>query len=438
MTVTGPPRTLFNGSAKKLGSTASRAGMTHKRRDYLLDGRNYLALTAIEERSRASTGWWQRTDPFWEDTLFDACLGWACNPGIGRVWRSSAPFPVEDDTPADDPKPNKADISKVDSETLELMRRAVGMLSLAGIMSVEQVAAMLGVEPQQAASRLFEPLSWAGITEGAWFHPSGAPYPRVLLWRVRREQSYDRFVREALRDGTAPRWWCGTDPWAAVVSRSHVRHQVLAVEFVLRALEHPDNRSWVGWLPEGCCLPEHFVAPDNPAHQTSFNVRADGCLIRADGLRVFLEVQTSTSVEEIEEKILRWSELFTAGGAPGSVVLFVAAPRAPKIAIAAKTLQRCLTERVSDSLADRFFGCLWADLFPDHGQISELAHGLRVIRGASGGIDDEELIETQNPDTDTTLPSRLTELAPTPVWLTPVNGSRPKPQVPSQEMAAVA
>ncbi|MYA40516.1 MAG: hypothetical protein F4Z31_01805 [Gemmatimonadetes bacterium] len=365
-------------------------------------------------------GWWQRADPYWEESLFDAALEWSCrpSPGGGGFIRSSAPFPVADNRPARDARDRDAEAADIDEEDLiELRRRAVGTLALAGVMSVEQSAALAGVGSLDGYRLLFEPLSAAGITEGSWHHASAAPHPRVLLWRIRKAAPYDRFVRASLIDGDTHRWWCGADPWSGQVSRGHVRHQVLAVELALRALETDTAGRWAGWLPEGVCLPEQFCPPGHPARNGGHRVRADGCLVRVDGAPVWLEVQTGTSQAEADDKVRRWSELMHAGDGLAGLVLFVVAPRHPKTSLATTVVKRAITETAPESLKDRFWVCVWDDLSPDHCQLSHWASPLRAARLTDSGWEPSTIAEAPVAGADASLPSRMAGLGPVPAWL---------------------
>ena len=416
----GPPGRLAAPAELPRRSKTSRAGLRHSRRDWLV-GTGRLETESIPERSAGPVGWWQRADPYWEESLFDAALEWSCRPSPGGTAfiRASAPFPAGDNQPANDARDSDAGAADTDEmDLIELRRRAVGTLALAGVMSVEQSAALAGVKELDGRQLLFEPLSAAGITEGSWYHPSAQPHPRVLLWRVRRAPPYDRFVRASLIDGDTHRWWCGADPWSGKVSRAHVRHQVLAVELALRAMETDTTGLWAGWMPEGVCLPEQFCPPEHPARGGGYRVRADGCLVRSDGAKVWLEVQTGTSQAEAADKVRRWSDLMIAGGGMDGLVLFVVAPRPHKTSLATTVVKRAIAETAPESLKDRFWVCVWDDLSPDHCQLSHWAAPLRAARLVGGGWEPSTIAEAPVPDADASLPLRIAELGPVPAWLT--------------------
>lgn len=389
--------------------TSSRAGVSYARADHLL-GRGRLRAESIEEASPAGMGWWERPDPYWETDVFDAALPFSGSPATPKspVWERSAMFPEPD--PSALPADERTNLAAVPAAAAALCADAVGRLALAGVMSMEQSAAMAGIGAKQAWASMVRPLCSAGICEASWFHPSAAPYPRVLLWRIRRGKSYTEFARRALAEGTAAKLFAGTDPWASVVSRKHYRHQVLAAETALTAMEAAGRSgTWAAWLPEGACTPDSVVPGSGDSHR----VRADGALIRADGAAMFLEVQTASGQRSVEEKIERWAPVLRS--APGAVV-FVLAAQPALLAPAAAAARRAVEAAVPDDLAGRVFLHVYADSVIDHCQLSGTAAAIRVAsRHPRRGWETGLLAEAEM-DTDRGLAERAAQAACTPRW----------------------
>lgn len=351
------------------------SGVRHVIDDHLLGGKR--EVVSAEEVSRAPIPWWRRTDPYWEVGLFDAHHPWTCSPvksirSSPRLYGEATQFgPSElDETAATET------LEELNGGALESWRRALGLVTVAGVISDEQATASLmmsrgGQLPDLAG------LAAAGAIEGSWHHTPGMPHPRLLAWRARAGTMFDRISGDLILDGSVHEYFAGVHPLIRMPGARHVRHQCLSNELALRALEASEE--WIGWIPEAACTPDRFVPPGHPARTRQHSMRSDGCLIRLDCARVFIEVQASASKPKTAEKVQRWARLFSEG-ALGGVVLFVAASPYQQSARAVATLKDAIETNAPLRARRWMLVGQWHDYSPDHCQITEDGWTLRAAR----------------------------------------------------------
>ena len=111
--------------------------------------------------------------------------------------------------------------------------------------------------------------------------------------------------------------------WSA--GGQHDRHNELAAELALRAAEHEPIEGVLGEKLSTV----HLLAGsglNKPVNRAN-NRRADGVLIRPDGLRIVLEL-TATPSKSLKEKVRTRAKLLTErpSKTSGIVIVFVAAP----------------------------------------------------------------------------------------------------------------
>lgn len=351
------------------------SGVRHILDDHLLGAPR--EVVSAPELSRAPIPWWRRTDPYWQVGLFDAHHDWACEPirsvrTSPRLYGNATQMPGRDV----DPPPEKADeiLADVDADTLELWRKALALITLAGVISDEQAVTSLAVSRESPKPDLSD-LAALGAIEGSWHHPPGMPHPRLLAWRARNGVMFDRICAGMIFDGVVHEYFGGVHPLLRMPGARHVRHQCLANELALRALEASEE--WIGWVPEAACTPERFVPPGHPARARQHSMRSDGCLLRVDCARVFIEIQASSSKPKTAEKVQRWSRLFTEG-AFGGVVLFVAASPHHAAGRAVAAIKEAIEEHAPLRARHQLLIGEWHDYSPDHAQITEDGWKLRA------------------------------------------------------------
>jgi hypothetical protein len=204
--------------------------------------------------------------------------------------------------------------------------------------------------------------------------PGGA---RGMVYRPGDTDAFDRLIAPTL---TFPEWVSVTGglPWSA--AGQYDRHNLLATELGLRAAEY---------LPVGTVLGEKYATVDllagtglgktvaNPDQR-----RADGVIVRPDGLRIAFEI-TATASKSFENKIRRWAQIINERPleTSGLVVLFVAAPHPDRSATGRNPRQEIYRRLASvlrsfpgtgeDSPAARIGVVSWDEWFPARHELSE-------------------------------------------------------------------
>ena len=302
-----------------------------------------------------------------------------------------------------------------DEDDLEFLRKAVSVLFGCGIATTGHLHSLTGADPAFIRGVLLD----SGLVEYSWHHFPGRPYPRVQMWRLRnRSDQWQQFASEcAKEEGRAAVMFPACHPLAPLgPGRAHSRHQTLAVELALRAMEIGDR--WVGWLPEAFCIPQAFCPTDHKARdRPESKMRADACLVRIDGVRVFIEVQASGN--NVAEKVRRWARLLDEGPFSG-LVLFVAAGRDLLGSVVAQAIKEAIREHASGNAAKSMLVGWWPDYSPDLGQATEAAGTLRAGRLTGDGWQAVTADEApaERADGDWHLLTALSSLASSPTWVT--------------------
>lgn len=322
------------------------------------------------------TGIAQRSDPYWDQL-------WA--PGSQGVWSTATMLRTRKELGHTvnkrlTPSPDEA-IAAL-SQPTGWNDRLAGWATLDAWRTVtaEQMAAITGC-PYYLDTRYAAVASSFGanvldigkFSHGLADRSSGSR----TLYRPSNTDSFRKSIEPML---TWPEWIhvTGGQPWSS--GGQYDRHNVLATELGLRAAEY---------LPIGTVLGEKFATVDLLAGtglgrkvDKPDNRRADGVIVREDGLRIAYEL-TATTSESFAAKVRRWAELIRDRPleTSGLVVLFIAAPhpdrsqtgRNPRGGIY-KTIARVLREfpgTDADSPAARIGAIAWEDWFPARHELSE-------------------------------------------------------------------
>jgi hypothetical protein len=257
-----------------------------------------------------------RRDPYW-DRL------WA--PGSQATWSSRPLLQQRKDT---NPSAVNSRFLMDEDEAMRLLtinqgRRerlaAWGALDSWRTVSAEQLAAITGSRLFQnsASSNVAASISLNLMDIGTYSAPgvTEAALDRNCLYRPSNSEVFDKLIAPEL---TWPEWISVTGgyPWSG--GGQYDRHNLLSTELALRAAES---------LPIGAVLGEKFSTVDLLAGsglgkkvKKPDNRRADGTIVRTDGMRIAYEL-TATASKSFENKVRRWAQRirvtkFTAGSPP--------------------------------------------------------------------------------------------------------------------------
>ncbi|MET1155080.1 hypothetical protein, partial [Arthrobacter sp.] len=192
--------------------------------------------------------------------------------------------------------------------------------------SAEQLAALTGsryfLDPSYSQIEASFALGLIDIGVFANYAAPSAGANRYSLYRPSNTDSFSKRIEPTL---TGPELLSITagQPWSG--GGQYDRHNLLATELGLRAAEY---------LPIGAVLGEQLSSADlltgsgiGQKLAKADNRRADGTLVRGDGMRIAFEL-TATASASFESKVRRWAELIAARPleTSGLTVVFVAAP----------------------------------------------------------------------------------------------------------------
>jgi len=219
---------------------------------------------------------------------------------------------------------------------------------------------------------------------------------RNTVYRPANSDAFEKIITPTL---TWPEWASvtGGQPWSS--GGQYDRHNILSTELALRAAEY---------LPIGAVLGEKFSTVDllcgtglGKKVKNPDNRRADGVIVRADGLRIAYELTASAS-KGFENKIRRWAQLITERPleTSGLTVLFIAAPHPDRSRHSSADPRHEIYRRMSqilrefpgtgpDSPAARIGIAHWEEYFPAKHQLSEQFFSLTAdfALGAGTGKD---------------------------------------------------
>lgn len=380
-------------------------------------------VEGVGEYSRASNPWYCRIDPFWTGKLYSASRPWSStdasvdmsNPvayNSSQIAAGGYTSPVMRITWADDESPKITEAVALTHDEMSL--RIVSVLRGVGPCLAPQLSALIGAKEEVFSGNLgaAKPLLDVKVIEKSWAYKNGLPHPRALIYRLRLGITYTMFTRSVflephseLLTAGAPMMVAGDD----IVRQGSTRHQVLAIETVLRALE--TSEAWAGWMPESTCEPAYFLPHNHRLRDAAANVTADNALIREDGLRVFIELTTGSNATLDKEKVQSWSELFD-GGEFWSTLLFVCANSR-----VAATMCGLIRHHASPLAQERMFVATWQDYAPDLGVVSTDMATLRAVGWRGGSWSSVELATHDFGACDDSILSRIGQCWHVPKWL---------------------
>ncbi|WP_377085725.1 hypothetical protein [Pseudarthrobacter oxydans] len=320
-----------------------------------------------------------RRDPYW-DRL------WA--PGSQATWSNR---PLLQQRKEAKPSSVNARYLMDENEALRLLtinqgRRerlaAWGAIDSWRTVSAEQLAAITGSRLflNSASSNLAASISLYLLDVGTYSAPgvSEAALDRNCLYRPCNSETFDKLIAPEL---TWPEWISVTGgyPWSG--GGQYDRHNVLSTELALRAAEY---------LPIGAVLGEKFSTVDLLAGtglgkkmKNPDNRRADGPIVRTDGLRIAYEL-TATASRSLENKVRRWAQLISERPleTSGLTVVFIAAPHPDRPKDRSGDPRHEIYRRVAavlkefpgtgaDSPAARIGIAAWDEWFPGRHELSE-------------------------------------------------------------------
>lgn len=326
-----------------------------------------------------------RADPYWDKL-------WA--PGSQANWSSGA---MERDRVKVDPSRTNKRFMLDRPEAMRLLTSNHGRTArLAGwscidswrTVSAEQISALTGfttyLDPR--CSNVAASYSLDLLDLGTYTFPThrAAGMGRNVLYRPGTSDAFDSHIKPTL---TWPEWVSVTGgyPWSH--GGQYDRHNLLATELALRAAEY---------LPVGAVLGEKFATVDLLAGSGLGKTvkkpdqrRADGVIVRADGLRIAYEL-TATASASFESKVRRWAQILANRPleTSGLVIVFVAAshperlssgndPRAEIYRRIAKVLKD-FPGTGTDSPAARIGVASWNEWFPARHELGEAFFSLEA------------------------------------------------------------
>lgn len=263
------------------------------------------------------------------------------------------------------------------------------------------------------------------------------PSPGMNRNVVLRTSNSDSFTKAIEPTLTGPELLSVTagHPWST--GGQYDRHNVLSTELALRAAEY---------LPVGAVLGEKLSSLDLLAGvglgkklARVDSRRADGTIVRTDGLRIVFEL-TATASAAFENKVRRWAQIISERPleTSGLTVVFVAAPHPdrprhtstdPRHEIYRKMAQvlREFPGRGKDSPAARIGVAHWEEWFPSRHAMSEAFLNLEADfaindatgpdRWASRGLLTDYAFEPWHTFDATAVLENSKLLAATPHWM---------------------
>ena len=428
-------QTPVYGSAQRAeqARTLSEAGVTVVVRDHAVAGRGSREVPCLSLQSRAPCPWWERPDVYWLTRLFSAQRSWASAMDMGGPARfsevmGSVVLPGGAGDVYRRRYPDDPDESAAAARTLagDPWMRVVAVVRGAGRALNGQIAALADIAPgaqDRSLLKILAPLSKAEVLETAWHHAPGLAYPRARVWQINDSGPYTAWARQITESGLAvsafgpmPMSLHGGDSRADPARNRNTRHQTLAVEAALRAMEV--GGSWVAWMPEAACRPKWFLPDGHPGHDRDLGIVADGCLIRRDGARVFLEIeasQSSRNAARFAQRVSKWSALFNDGPF-GAALLFIAAGGPDTIAPVASEIRRAVEENSTARSRPYLLVGSWIDYSPDFGLVSTDCARLRAGRFNGRGWEECNASQIEVLGAEAGILARVKPLAFTPDW----------------------
>lgn len=354
----------------------------------------------------------ERIDPFWDGL-------WGRSSSLS--WMTSATFDARRRAGlASLPKSVSRPVEQARADLYQLhgWRRRLGLVAAVDMwrtLTAEQAAAITGDTSilnydRTTPATLFR----SGIIDvGVLDSPAGLsrrPRPKTTVYRPSRTDDFDRFLQPHM---TFPEWVSVTGGQGWAPNSQFDRHNLLAGELGLRLLEYADVVTVLGEklssidLLAGTGLDRPLPHADNRA--------ADLTVIRADGMRIAIEL-TATTTGRFPTKVDRWARLLAdlPFEDSGLMVVFVTAEpierhhargRSARNQAATIITQACRRHPgwSGNRVAPRIGLADWQEWFPSRHRISRNFFDLRCLTpsGPAGALWQEARWLAKQPQTET-------------------------------------
>lgn len=266
-------------------------------------------------------------------------------------------------------------------EKLDLL----GVLSSWRTVTAEQFAAFTGrtltdVRVNRAIGDLF---ALDLIDTGALWAPgsAGKAAARGRMLRPSASHAFDQLIEPLM---TYPEWVSVTGGEKFLTGGQYDRHNVLTAELALRVAEHLPVATILGERQAGMAdLAYRGCGLEVPPTLARSQKAGDAVIVRADGVRIVVEVTASWS-KAAEQKALLWANTLERRSLAesGIIVLFVVADRTnagdgsrrsltPTARKGVASAARFRPGTIHNRTAERMFVVDWRDWFPARGQASD-------------------------------------------------------------------
>ena len=330
----------------------------------------------------------ERADMFFEGMWrASATTNWLTTPSIRKAVRAGAVRMPADMTPTDERPLRNAGSAQ----------RRCALLAAArmwGSLTLEQAATITGY-PLGTLVRDVKCLLRAGLVD------VGAPEVTSLRgwsWRPTTLVAAGREseVRSHLADLTWPMRLSVTADRRWERASASARHNALTTELCLRAATWLGVPFVAGEMLSGA---DDLFGTGAGGEPVSWTKRADATIMRADGVRIAVEM-TASAGPSLERKAEGWARLLAMHPACGVFVLFLLAEPvdasrsdlALRVRRAVSSAVRSHPGPVSSPVASRLAVASWTDWFPRRWEVSEAFTRLRALRRAAGGWEPVELL----------------------------------------------
>jgi hypothetical protein len=275
-------------------------------------------------------------------------------------------------------------LARID-ENWQMKLDLLGVLASWRTVTAEQFAAFSGRRmPDKRMERaLGDMFALDLIDTGALWTPgvSGAAASRARMLRPSASNAFDQIIKPRM---TFAEWVSVTSGEKFLTGGQYDRHNILTAELVLRIAEHLQVATALG---ERQALMADVAfrsgGAEVPPHLVNSQKAGDAVIVRADGLRIVVEVTASWS-KGAERKAQMWADAMQRRpmSEAGFVVVFVIADRTN----AGRGSRRSLDSEVRKSVAstvrfqpgtihnrtaNRMFVVDWRDWFPARHEVSD-------------------------------------------------------------------
>jgi hypothetical protein len=349
--------------------------------------------------------WWEREDPYWEEWLFGSQPQFYARYETIRRQVATNDVLLHRVDDFDSPDNRQYRKSWKSTMTAEKTLRALSLMAGMHHVNSKQVVAWVGYHPT-SIFRVLRPLFDFGLTERGVYtmeakHAGRLAQlhalhdgPRLRRWFKERELLDTQHGEQVLRQVLDHR---PVEAKYANPGSVFVRHNLLAVEVLLRTLEV--NPAFTDVSGERNSRLRSLTG----GNRDMPSMPADGSLWRHDGLRVMIEVVSSRDIDHMRKKMRRWAQTFAAHplNETGTVLVFLNAHKDRHGAVAT-ALRKAHAEIISDGLTlesgrhatsdeilrarQQIHVASWEDWYPAHGEMSVLGADL-VTAATSNGRD---------------------------------------------------